>query len=98
MRFSTGDDQVVIHGMKHSSQHGIIGALQRRKREQARFSADCGANTDLDNGSSGYLDLSQLLLLLPVPNGQDVIVGVVHSTQERAAILTGREPVQYDYL
>lgn len=46
----------------------------------------------------GYLDLSQLLLLLPVPNGQDVIVGIVHSTQEGAAVLTGREPVRSNYL
>lgn len=31
VRLSTGDDQVVIHGMKHSSQHRIIGALQRQE-------------------------------------------------------------------
>lgn len=39
VRLSTGDDQVVIHGMKHSSQHGIIGALQTRQawRETAPF-------------------------------------------------------------
>ena len=34
-----------------------------------------------------YLDLSQLLLLLPVPDGQDVIVGIVHSTEEGTTIL-----------
>lgn len=29
--FSTGDDQVGIHGMKHSSQYRVIGALQRQE-------------------------------------------------------------------
>lgn len=30
VRFSTGDNQVGIHGMKHSSQYRVIGALQRQ--------------------------------------------------------------------
>lgn len=72
-------------------------AETRSMQRKARFSTDCSANTNLDNGSSGYLDLSQLLLLLPVPNRQDVIVGIIHSTQERATILTGWEPVQYNH-
>lgn len=37
---------------------------------------------------SRYLYVSQLLLLLPVPDRQDVIVGIVHSAEEGAAILT----------
>lgn len=37
--------------------------------------------------ASNHLDLSQLLLLLPVPNRQDVIVGVIHGAQERTAVL-----------
>lgn len=40
--------------------------------------------------TSNHLDLSQLLLLLPVPNRQDVVVGVVHGAEERAAVLTGK--------
>lgn len=47
--------------------------------------------THLEGGTRGYLDLSQLLLLLPVPDGQDVIVGIVHGAQEGATILRGRE-------
>lgn len=35
----------------------------------------------------GYLDISQLFLLLPVPDRQDVIVGIVHSAEEGAAVL-----------
>lgn len=41
-----------------------------------------------------YLDISQLLLLLPVPNRQDVIVSVVHSAEVRAAILRGKTHVR----
>lgn len=37
---------------------------------------------------SRYLYVSQLLLLLPVPDRQDVIVGIVHSAEEGAAVLT----------
>ncbi|KAF3847355.1 hypothetical protein F7725_020383, partial [Dissostichus mawsoni] len=36
---------------------------------------------------SGYLNISQLLLLLPVPHTQDVVVGVVRSAEEGAAVL-----------
>lgn len=56
-------------------------------KRKARF-------THLEGGTRGYLDLSQLLLLLPVPNRQDVIVGVIHSAQEGATVLRGREPVR----
>lgn len=28
VRLSTGDDQVGIHGMKHSSQYRVVGALE----------------------------------------------------------------------
>lgn len=66
-------------------------------KRKARFSAACSANTHLEGGTRGYLDLSQLLLLLPVPNRQDVIVGIIHSAQERAAVLKGREAVRCDY-
>lgn len=34
-----------------------------------------------------HLDISQLFLLLPVPDWQDVIVGIVHSAEEGAAVL-----------
>lgn len=44
--------------------------------------------------ASEHLDISQLLLLLPVPNRQDVIVGVVHSTEVCAAILRGKKQVR----
>lgn len=27
VRFSTGDDQVCVHGMKHGRQHRLVGAL-----------------------------------------------------------------------
>ena len=37
---------------------------------------------------SRYLYISQLLLLLPVPDRQDVIVSVVHCAEEGAAVLT----------
>lgn len=30
VRFSTGDNQVGVHRMKHGSQYGIIGALQKK--------------------------------------------------------------------
>lgn len=39
----------------------------------------------------GYLDVSQLLLLLPVPHSQDVIVGIVHGAEEGAAVLRGEK-------
>lgn len=29
VRFSTGDNQVGVHRMKHSSQYRVVGALQR---------------------------------------------------------------------
>lgn len=29
--FSTGDDQVRVHGVKHGCQHGVVGALQAEK-------------------------------------------------------------------
>ena len=54
-------------------------------------------NTILEGGTRGYLDLSQLLVLLPVPHRQDVIVGIIHSTQEGATILEGHEPVRHNY-
>lgn len=44
--------------------------------------------------ASEYLDISQLLLLLPVPNRQDVIVSVIHSAEVRAAILRGKTQVR----
>lgn len=44
--------------------------------------------------ASEHLDISQLLLLLPVPNRQDVIVSVVHSAEVRAAILRGQTQVR----
>lgn len=31
--FSTGDNQVGVHRMKHGSQHRVIGALQREGEE-----------------------------------------------------------------
>lgn len=36
---------------------------------------------------SGYLHISQLFLLLPVPHRQDVIVGIVHGAEEAASVL-----------
>lgn len=44
--------------------------------------------------ASEYLDISQLLLLLPVPNRQDVIVSVVHSAEVRTAILRAKTYVR----
>lgn len=61
----------------------------RDRRHEEEGSALCSANANPERGTGGYLDLSQLLLLLPVPNRQDVIVGIIHSTQEGAAILGG---------
>lgn len=43
---------------------------------------------------SGYLDISQLLLLLPVPDRQDVVVGIVHSAEEGAAVLREKQGVR----
>lgn len=37
MRFSTGNNQVGIHGMKHSSQYRVIGALQRQEEDANMF-------------------------------------------------------------
>lgn len=34
-----------------------------------------------------YLDVSDLLLLLPVPDRQHVVIGVVHSAEEGATVL-----------
>lgn len=33
VRFSTGDNQVGVHRMKHGSQYGVIGALQSKGGE-----------------------------------------------------------------
>jgi len=43
---------------------------------------------------SGYLDVSQLLLLLPVPDRQEVVVGIVHSAEEGAAVLRGEQIIK----
>lgn len=92
VRFSTGDDQVGVHGMKHSSQYRVIGALQRQEASRAHSFSVCNIAILLFTvKGSGYLDISQLLLLLPVPNRQDVIVGIVHSAEECAAVLTGKQ-------
>lgn len=38
-----------------------------------------------------YLDISQPVLPLPVPNREDVVVGVVYSTQCVSSVLTDRK-------
>lgn len=37
-----------------------------------------------------YLDLSQSVFSLPVPNGEDVVVGVIYNTQCVSPVLTDR--------
>lgn len=71
-------------------------SLEHCRDRNHEENADCSTNANLENGPSGYLDFGQLFLLLPVPNRQDVIVGIIHSTQECATILTGQEPVIYE--
>lgn len=52
---------------------------------------ECDQGQMVKAQGSGYLDISQLLLLLPVPDRQDVIVGIVHSAEEGAAVLREKQ-------
>lgn len=82
--------------MKHSSQYRVIGALQRQETWfSTRFIHNQLYEQDRDQvvTGSGYLDLSHLLLLLPVPDRQDVIIGIIHSAEEGAAVLIEKQRV-----
>lgn len=47
---------------------------------------------------STNLDFGQSVLSLPVPDGQDVIVGVVYNTQRVSSILTNRNRHNAQYI
>lgn len=86
---SAGHDGVWVGGMELHSQDHLIGALKGMgtlksvsgQSEQSRAEETSG---DL------HLDLSDLGLLLPVPNRQHVVVAVVHHTQVLARVLRGK--------
>lgn len=40
VRLSTGDDQVGVHGMKHSCQYRVVGALQGKKTVRVKKGKD----------------------------------------------------------
>lgn len=95
VRLSAGDDGVWIGGVKVHRQNNLIGglsephtAVRTQKMPHKAWTGICDEDT--------HLDLCNLGLLLPVPNGQHVVVAVIDHTQVLTGVLRRDENLVTD--
>lgn len=100
MGLAAGHYDVAVRWVKVCSKHRLVGALNRMHKAgnsellmlvAGGYVLICLFNTHAHT----YLHLSQPVLSLPVPDGEDVVIGVIHNTQCVSSILRHKPMFMY---
>lgn len=91
---AAGDNDVGVCRVEVCSEHRLVGALNHETRNSKLMTPNVKWQDVIcffglcDTHTHTYLDFGQSVLSLPVPDGEDVVIGVVYDTQCVSSILS----------
>lgn len=92
MRFAAGDDDSAVCRVKVYTKHRLVGALKAKEGGEAVASCARAGFYQMHNISLlTHFHFGQSVLPLPVPDREDVLIGVIHGTERVSSILEGRD-------